>query len=297
MNLLQALHRSGRLTGWLFVAPFLACYGVLMLWPLTQGLWLSLRAVDLLSNIGSFVGLRNFVDLVQDEVAVRVFFNTLLFAALCTPLMVATGLALALALNRPGRGAAILRGIFFGASVLSVTVVTLIWRMVLMPENGLLANVAASVGIGGVALLNHEWLALPTVAIVTVWWGIGLPMMLFLAALQQIPRDVYEAAALDSASRWASLRCITLPAIRRTVVLVAITQAIGQLQVFGQVQLLTQGGPNNASRPLVMFIFEAMFDQWALGYAAAAAQVLFMLLLLCVAVQQWFERRNPEVSP
>lgn len=294
MNRLAALHASGRLTGWLFVAPFLVCYGVLMLWPLLQGLWLSLHAVDLLSNIGSFVGLRNFVDLAQDEIAVRVLFNTLLFAGLCTPLMVASGLALALALNRPGRGAAILRGIFFGASVLSVTVVTLIWRMVLMPESGLVANLASSVGIGTVAPLNNEWLALPTVALVTVWWCIGLPMMLFLAALQQIPRDVYEAAALDNASRWASLRCITMPAIRRTVVLVTITQLIGQLQVFGQLQLLTQGGPNNSTRPLVMFIFEAMFDQWALGYAAAAAQVLFVLLLVCVALQQWFERRHPE---
>jgi multiple sugar transport system permease protein len=212
----------------------------------------------------------------------------------CTPLMVASGLALALALNRPGRGAAVLRGIFFGASVLSVTVVTLVWRMVLMPQTGLLANLTSAAGIAGVAPLNSEWLALPTVALVTVWWCIGLPMMLFLAALQQIPPDVYEAAALDNASRWTTLRRITLPAIRRTVVLVAITQAIGQLQVFGQLQLLTQGGPNNSTRPMVMFIFEAMFDQWALGYAAAAAQVLFVLLLGCVALQQWFERRHPE---
>jgi multiple sugar transport system permease protein len=294
MNRLQALHASGQWTGWLFVAPFLACYGVLMLWPLLQGIWLSLHAVDLLSNISSFVGLRNFVDLAQDEVAVRVFFNTLLFAGLCTPLMVASGLALALALNRPGRGAAVLRGIFFGASVLSVTVVTLVWRMVLMPNSGLLSNLTSAAGIGAVAPLNSEWLALPMVALVTVWWCIGLPMMLFLAALQQIPPDVYEAAALDNASRWTTLRRITLPAIRRTVVLVAITQAIGQLQVFGQLQLLTQGGPNNSTRPMVMFIFEAMFDQWALGYAAAAAQVLFVLLLGCVALQQWFERRHPE---
>ena len=104
----------------------------------------------------------------------------------------------------------------------------------------------------------------------------------------------FEAAALDNASRWQCLRRITLPAIRRTLVLVAITQLMAQLQVFGQIQLLTQGGPNNSTRPFVMFVFEAMFEQWSLGYAAAAAQVLFALLLLCVSVQNWFERRSQE---
>ena len=292
MNQSYATPSAGRYTGWLFVAPFLACYAVMLVWPLARGMWLSLNAVDLLSNIGSFVGLRNFVDLVQDEIAVRVFFNTLLFAAICTPMMIVVGLALALVLNRRGRTSAVLRGIFFGASVLSVTVVTLIWRLVLMPDSGLLANTLKGVGVSGVALLNSEWLALPTVAIVTLWWGVGFPMMLFLAALQQIPADVYEAAALDNTSRWRSFRHITLPAIRHIVLLVAITQVIGQLQVFGQVQLLTQGGPNHSTRSLVMFVFEAMFDQWAIGYAAAAAQVLFALLLGCVFLQQWIERRQ-----
>jgi multiple sugar transport system permease protein len=119
-----------------------------------------------------------------------------------------------------------------------------------------------------------------------------MPMMLFLASLQQIPQDVYEAAALDNTSRWRSLRHITLPAIRHTVILVAVTQLIAQLQVFGQVQLLTQGGPDNSSRTLVMFIFEAMFEQWQLGYAAAAAQLLFALMLAGVSLQNWLERRQ-----
>jgi multiple sugar transport system permease protein len=278
-------------TGLAFVTPFLACYLALLVWPLIDGLWLSLNAIDLLSNLGRFVGLRNFIDLAKDEAFVRVILNTLLFAVICTPLCVALGLSLALALNRPGRMAAVLRGMFFGASVLSVTIVTLVWKLVLMPERGLASNVLAGAGIEYASPLNSEWLALPTVALVTMWWVVGLPLMLFLAALQQAPQDVYEAAALDNASRWRTLRFITLPAIRRTVVLVTITQLIGQLQVFGQVQLMTQGGPNNGTRPLVMFIFEAMFDQWELGYAAAAAQVLFALLLVGVSVQHLMERR------
>ncbi|MRW91444.1 ABC transporter permease subunit [Duganella sp. FT80W] len=289
-------HGASSWSGLLFIAPFLLCYLVLLAWPLLHGLWLSLHAIDLLSNLGRWVGAVNFVDLLQDEMFVRSAGNTVLFAALCTPAMVITGLALALALNRPGRATAILRGVFFGAGVLSVTIVTLVWRLVLMPERGMLANFAHGVGLDSGAPLTNEWLALPMVALATVWWGIGMPMMLFLASLQQIPQDVYEAAALDNTSRWRSFRHITLPAIRHSVVLVAVTQLIAQLQVFGQVQLLTQGGPNNSTRSLVMFVYEAMFEQWQLGYAAAGAQALFLLMLVGMSLQGWLERRAGKVS-
>lgn len=279
-------------SGLAFVLPFMLCYVALLVWPVLNGVWLSVHAIDLLSNLGRFVALTNYLDLAQDEVFVRAMLNTLLFAALCTPAMVVAALLLALALNQPGKLGAWLRGIFFGSSVLAVTVVTLVWRLVFLPDRGMLAGALQHVGVAGFAPLDSELLALPSVVIVTLWWGVGLPMMLFLAALQQIPGDVYEAAALDNTSRWRTFRHITLPAIRRTVVLVAVTQLIAQLQVFGQVQLLTMGGPNNSSRPLVMFIFEAMFEQWSLGYAAAAAQVLFALLLSGMALQQWLARRE-----
>lgn len=282
--------------GALFVAPFLLCYLGLLVWPLVSGIWLSLHAIDLLSNLGRWVGARNFIDLLGDEMFVRSLANTVLFAALCTPAMVVTGLLLALALNRPGRATAVLRGVFFGAGVLSVTIVTLIWRLVLMPDRGLLANLLHGAGLASAAPLQNEWLALPAVALATVWWGIGMPMMLFLASLQQIPHDVYEAAALDNAGRWRSFRHITLPAIRHSVILVAVTQFIAQMQVFGQVQLLTQGGPNNSTRSLVMFVFEAMFEQWQLGYAAAGAQALFLLMLAGMSLQGWLERRHGKTA-
>jgi multiple sugar transport system permease protein len=117
-------------------------------------------------------------------------------------------------------------------------------------------------------------------------------MMLFLAALQQIPKEVYEAAALDNASRWRVLVSITLPAIRRTIVLVAVIEVILQFQLFGQANLITNGGPNNASRPIVMFIYEAGFRDWMLGYAAAASQVLFVLMLGAAMLQMWIGRQK-----
>lgn len=273
--------------GWAFVAPFLLCYAGLLAAPVLEGFWLSLNAVDLLTGKGQFVGLANFLDLIKDEIFLRSAGNTVLFAAICTPAFVGLGLALALVLNRPGKLGAWLRGTFFASNVLSVTVVTLIWRLVLLPDRGLLSQV-----LPGFAPLTDEGLALPFIAGVTVWWGIGLPMTLILAALQQVPKDLYEAAALDNASRWRSFRYITLPALRRTLILVAIVQLLGQLQVFGQAQLLTNGGPNNSTRTMVMFIYEALFDQWALGYSAAAAQLLFVLLVLGVSVQRWAEKRE-----
>lgn len=276
----------------LFTLPFLVAYFVLLVFPLAYGMWISLNEVDLLSRSSEFVGLKNYLDLWGDAHFHQVVRNTFAFVLMTTPIFVAVGLALALALNRPGRAAAALRAIFFGSSVLSVTIVTLVWKLVLMPQGGMLANITNVLGLPALTPLTTESLALPTVAGVTVWWIIGLPMMLFLAALQQIPREIYEAAALDNAGRWTTLWHITLPSIRRTVVLVAVIEVILQFQLFGQAQLLTQGGPNNSSRPIVQFIYESGFQQWTLGYAAAASQILFAIMLVAMGLQVWVSSRK-----
>jgi multiple sugar transport system permease protein len=269
----------------LFVAPFMAVVALLVLLPLALGAWLSFQDYDMLSGYGGFVGVRNYVDLWNDRIFIRSVWNTIVFVGLTMPAFIVLGLALALALNNAWRTSVVLRSVFFATSVLSVTIVTLIWRLVYMPDRGLLSNLLAPLGVPSPPVITSEWWALPGIAVVSVWWAIGFPMILFLAALQQIPRDVYEAAALDNASRWQVLTRITLPAIRRTTAVVAVLEVVRQFQVFGQVQLITNGGPNNASRPIVMFIYEAGFRDWALGYAAAASQVLF-LLMLAVAVWQ-----------
>jgi multiple sugar transport system permease protein len=279
----------------LFVLPFVVVYVLLLVVPLAYGWWLSLQNVDLLAGTSEFIGIRNYVDLAADPIFRGAVRNTFYFVFMTVPMFVALGLALALVLNRPGRFCAALRAIFFGSSVLSVTIVTLVWKLVLMPGHGLLADVSHAMGIPEYVPLVHEATALPMIAIVTVWWIVGLPMMLFLAALQQIPQELYEAAALDNATRWRTFASITLPSIRRTVALVAVIEAVFQFQLFGQAQLLTDGGPNNSSRPLVQFIYESGFRQWLFGYSAAAAQVLFALMLIGIAVQAWIVRRKDSV--
>jgi len=278
----------------LFILPFLIVYVALLVYPLFRGMWISLQEYDMFDQTASFAGLVNFKRLFADKVFLGTVSNTFLFVLMTVPTFVVIGLGLALALNREDRKGAVLRAIFFGTSVLSVTIVTIIWKMMYLPDRGLIAGVLSIFGASPIPFITSTSLALPAVAICTIWWIIGLPMMLFLAALQQIPGELYEAAALDNASRWRSFRAITLPSIRRTMLVVVIYEIVAQFQLFGQAQLLTQGGPNNASRPIVLFIYEEGFRRWNLGYAAAASEVLFLLMAVAAILQYVAGRRRSE---
>jgi len=282
--------RASRPAHVLFVLPFVAVYALLLLWPLAKGVWISFHDHDLLSDDSFWTGLGNYRELINDEVFHQVVWNTIRFVAISTPIFVVLSLALALALNRPGRLATFLRATFFCASVFSVTLITLVWKLALMPERGLVAQALAALGLPELPLLTSDALALTTIALVTVWWIIGLPMILFLSALQQIPSDIYEAAALDNTPRWRVLTHITLPSLKRAIVLVALIEVIRQFQVFPQIMLMTNGGPNNTTRSIVQFIYEQAFMQLSLGYATAASQVLLAIMLVGVSAQLWLER-------
>lgn len=272
--------------GLLFVAPFLLLYSLILIFPLFRGMWLSLHRVDLFGG-GDFIGLANYARLAADPVFGASLANTFIVTLMIVPVLTILALLLALALNSAGRGTAIVRGIFFSSAVLSVTIVTLIWRFVLAPDAGLLGEAWKAVGWEPLPFLSHPDLVLPALAITTIWWSIGLPMLLFLAGLQQIPGDMYEAAALDNASRWRTFWKITVPSLRRTIVLIVMLQTAAQLQIFGQSQLLTAGGPSGASRTAVLFLFETAFGRWELGYASAAAEALFLIILAVTLAQYW----------
>jgi multiple sugar transport system permease protein len=280
-------------SGLLFVLPFLLTYVVILIYPLLRGIALSFQRVDLFGG-GRFVGFDNYARLFADDTFLRSILNTFALALMIVPLLTAIALALALALNRATRGAAVFRGIFFSSSVLSVTIVTLIWRFVLAPDAGLLGETAQALGAEPIPFLSHPTWSLWALALTTIWWSIGLPMMLFLAGLQQIPGDIYEAAALDRASRWTTFRRVTLPSLRRTLVLVVMLQTAAQLQLFGQAQLLTGGGPGGATRTMVLFIFESAFARLELGDATAAAEILFLLIVLLTLTQYVTTMRGSE---
>jgi multiple sugar transport system permease protein len=280
-----------RLAPFAFVGPFLFFYSFLLIYPLLLGIGISLTRADLF-GARRWVGFENYARLLADPIFHQSLLNTFKVTLLIVPPLTVIALLLALALNRATRTAAIFRGIFFSSSVLSVTIVTLIWRFILTPDAGLIAKVRTALGYEPVPFLSDPDLAIPALAITTIWWSLGFPIMLFLAGLQQIPGDIYEAAALDRASRWTTFRRVTLPSLRRTLLLVVMLQTAAQLQLFGQAQLLTAGGPSGSSRTVVLFIYEVAFGRWELGYAAAAAEILFMLVLSVTLIQYWTVTRR-----
>ena len=282
------------LGGYLYVGPFVLFYATILIYPLLLGIGISFNKADLF-GAREWVGLANYTRLLADPIFHQSLLNTFLLALLIVPPLTIIALLLALALNSATRTAAIFRGIFFSSSVLSVTIVTLIWRFILTPDAGLVAEMRTAFGAEPIPFLSDPDLAIPALAVTTIWWSLGFPIMLFLAGLQQIPADMYEAAALDRASRWTTFWRITLPSLRRTLILVVMLQTAAQLQLFGQAQLLTGGGPSGASRTVVLFIYEVAFGRWELGYAAAAAELLFLLILTVTLVQYWaVTRKEPE---
>ncbi|HYO55491.1 sugar ABC transporter permease, partial [Archangium sp.] len=245
--------------GYAFLAPFLVAYAVFLLYPFGLGVWMSLHDWEIVGNYREYIGWLNYEELWDDPYFWDALKRTLQFAAMTVPAATVLGLALALALNRPLRIHGALRAIFFASSIFSVSVVTLVWTMVLNPDRGLVANGLRALGMEPISFLTDPAWAMPALMVTTLWWTTGFPMALFLAGLQQIPPEVYEAAKLDNASRWTVLRHITLPALTRTILLVVVLQTVMQFQLFGQPLLMTRGGPGNATRSLVQFIYETGF--------------------------------------
>ncbi len=204
--------------------------------------------------------------------------NTVLFVVLTVPCVTITALLLAAATNRQTRAMAVLRTVFFTSSVLSVTVVTLIWLIMFSPYQGLIANITDLLSGTRIAWLTNVNLAMPALVITTVWWGLGIAMILFLAGLQDISADIYEAAALDNAKGFKQFWYITLPNLKRTITLVVVLQIIAHFQVFGQSHLMTGGGPIDKTQVLVRYIYQTGFRDNDLGKASAMAVFLFVIM-------------------
>ena len=211
--------------------------------------------------------------------------HTVEFTAISTPILVGLGLVMALALHGRGRGARWYQAAFFLPYVLPISAVTLIWTFLLNPDRGLIAGALGAFGLPPINFLSNADLALWAIVLTTVWWTVGFNLVLFLAGLQDIDPHLYEAAALDGAGRWQRFRHVTAPGLTQVTVLVAITQLIASFQVFGQVYIMTRGGPGDATRVVIQHIYEAGFRDLQLGYAAAVSLFLFVVMAVVSAVQ------------
>lgn len=204
--------------------------------------------------------------------------NTLEFVAWTVPGVTLTALVFAAVLNRETRAMGFFRTLFFLSQVLSVTVVTLIWQIMFSPRQGLIANVTEILGGSPVSWLTDERYAMAAIVITTIWWSLGIAMILFLAGLQDISADLYEAAALDNATGIKAFWHITLPNLKRTITLVVVLQIILHFQVFGQPHLMTNGGPNDTTQVLVRYVYQTGFRDSELGKASAMAVFLFAIM-------------------
>ena len=273
----RELRRLGRLShdtraAILFLLPFLVLYVVLKLWPIVYGFWISLHNWSSIGGSPTFVGTQNYERILNDALFWRAFGNTVLFTALATPSLIALGMALALVLNRKLPGGGVFRTLFYLPNMLSVSVISLIFVAVLTADSsGLVNNVLGNFGIAPIPFLLEPEHGHTVACIGRVWWTVGFNMLILLAGLQNIPGEVIDAARVDGASGWRQFVWITLPLLRRPLMLVTILQFIACFQVFGLVDVMTRGGPGGATRSLVYYLFERAFTNSQLGYGSAIA--------------------------
>ncbi|MGW4967636.1 carbohydrate ABC transporter permease [Nonomuraea sp. NPDC004186] len=282
--------RGSRRTGvaWLFLAPFAIVFLLYTAVPTVAALGFSLtdlRGTDLRDPFAvDFTGLENYLRLFQDESFLRDILNTALFVVVGVPLTMGIGFALAFALNtgiRRLRGA--FRVVFFAPVVTNIVAVALIWQYA-FNAGGTVNKVLGAVGFAGPNWLDDPNLAMPVVILLGIWRNFGTAMVLFLAGLQAVPQDVYEAAALDGAGRWRQLRNITLPLLLPTTLMVSVLLTVFYLQVFDEPYLLTNGGPLGSTESVALYTYH-QFGSGALGTSSAASFVMLVLVMLVSVVQ------------
>lgn len=272
--------RRSALTGFGFILPFMIAYALFLLWPIILGLRISFFNTSLVGKGDTnFLGLANYGELLADPAFWSSLWHTFLFTILSTPILVVLGLAVALLANSVAHGRWFFRLAFFAPYVLPSAVVALIWVWLYEPGFGLMDGLFQALGLGTVGWLTSTNVAMLSIVLTTVWWTIGFNFILYLAGLQEIPREMYEAASLDGAGTWARLRYVTVPLLRRTTMLVLILQVLASLKIFDQIYLMTTGGPNFSTRPIIEYIYDTGFTLYRVGYASAMSYAFFVIIL------------------
>jgi len=275
---------------WAFAAPALLIITVFFFVPVLSGLIVSLTDFDLyaLADVRNlrFVGLDNYRNLLHAPEFWRAVANTVYFVAVGVPLSLAASLASALLVNsRLAYLAGFFRTAFFAPVVTTLVAVAVVWRYLLHTRYGLLNYALAHLGIHPINWLGDPHWALPAIILFAVWKNFGYNMVIFLAALQSIPADLYEAARLDGASLWQEFGRVTLPMLRPTLLLVSILTVAGYFQLFAEPYVMTQGGPLQSTVSVLYFMYEEGFKWWNLGSASAVAFLLFLMILAFTALQ------------
>ncbi len=280
---------------WWFLAPALAAIALFFLVPVLASLLLSLTDFDIyaIGDPGTvrFTGLRNYRRLLGDVSFWTALRNTLVFVGIGGPLSLAVSLGGALLVDAPAvRLRGFFRTVYFLPVVTTLVAVAVVWRALYHPRVGPLAVLFEALGLPAVDWLGAPRFAMPAIILMAVWKNFGFNLVIFLAGLQAIPERLYEAARIDGADAWQQLRHVTLPMLAPTFVFVSISTAIGYFQLFAEPYVMTHGGPSDATLSIVLLMYREGFRWWNLGYAAAVAFVLFLLILAASALQLRLQR-------
>lgn len=270
--------------GLLFSLPFLFVYVAFMIYPLLYGLFISFFKWDILST-AKFIGMDNYITLFRDEKFYSSLWHTLQFVIITTPSLLLIGFIMALAVTGTSPLRGIMENVFFFPYIFSMTVVSTLWAWLMQKDFGVFNQTLMALGKNPISWLTNDMYAMYSVSLTTLWWTAGFNMVLFSAGIKQIPKEVFESASIDGANWFQKIRHITIPLVSSTTVLCLILQIIASFNVFGQVYVMTGGGPHGTTRVLVQYIYETGFKYYKMGYSAAMSYILFIIILIISIAQ------------
>lgn len=284
--------RSKNIWGWEFIAPALLLITLFVVVPCIWGIGMSFSQFDGISS-PRYVGIENYARMKGDPLVWTTLLNTALFVVLTLPTGLALSLAIAMALHQKWfLGRSWMRAIYFLPNVTSLAAVAFVWEWLLNPEYGLINAGLRAVGMKGLGWLSDPSLAMPTVATVSVWHGLGFGVLIYLSGLRSIPEEVLEAAKIDGAGAWQSFRHVTWPLLTPTTMFLTMMGVIGGFQVFQSVYIMTGGGPLDKTRVYLFYLWQTAFQNLDFGYASAMAVLLFAIVMTLTLIQRHYYNRR-----
>lgn len=288
------LVRAGRgLRPYVLISPKVAFFGIFLAFPIGWAILLSFQSGSILGSM-SYVGLSNYHRLLSDSLFLTTLENTLVYAVIVIPVVICGGLVLAGLLNRPIRFRSFFRASLILPTVTPTVAAVIIWIYLLEGQGGIFNEVLGVVGLGPVLWLGNPRLVIPMIAMIECWRGIGFYTIVFLAGMQSIPRELYQAAAIDGITGLRAFWQITIPLLRPVILFSTVVATIFNLQIFDSPYVLTQGGPGYSSTTLVMYIYDEAFSYDDMGYAAAISLMLMLLILVLAVIQLTVFRKEIE---
>lgn len=265
--------------GYLFALPFLSVFILFMIYPLISGFYISFFKWDILST-KKFLGIANYLKLFKDQTFYTSLWHTFEFVLITTPILLLLGFIMALFVNSKSPFKKMGENVFFLPYIFSMTVVSTLWAWLFQKQYGLFNHLLSLFNIDAIGWLTNPSWAMWSVSLATFWWTAGFNMILLSAGIKQISKEVFESAEIDGASYLQKIKSITIPLIKPTIILCLILQVIASFNVFGQVYVMTGGGPYGKTRVLIQYIYESGFQYFKMGYSAAMSYVLFIIILI-----------------